>query len=557
MPKSNGHPSSRLLRGMLLAGAAAASLVAVPVAAGAAPAVEVRQHPSHPGEELGPLPLGEPGLVETRTTEVLQRGVTLTRIVRGAPDPDHVWTVEVSIPGGSTSPDPDAPPSALKDEASAAETVAELTALGFDARSEEVVTPAVADFAGGTLGWRVRVGEFADQVSAEAERARLIAAGFTGSAVFTGWDSETVDTGPWRVDILTIDPRRFRGGLDLTVGTDIESRQRTSEMAATAGATAGVNGGYFVLDPASGAPGDPAGVAVLDGRLLSETIDGRPALVVRDDARRSDVVRLTWAGELRSAGRTLALDGVNRVPGLIRNCGGTPDDLPTADPRHDFTCTDPDEVVVFTPEYAAVSPAGPGVEVVLDRRGIVTDVRSPRGGPIPSDGRTVQATGALAAELTALADRGHRIHVRTHLRDEHGRGPLLRGSTSIVNGGPELVRDGQVDVTAAADGFVRPGEPSFYYGFVHKRNPRTFAGADDAGRLLLVTADGRSTSSLGLSLTEAALVAQALGMREAINLDGGGSTTMVVGGQVVNDPSDAAGERPVGDALLILPERRR
>jgi exopolysaccharide biosynthesis protein len=45
-------------------------------------------------------------------------------------------------------------------------------------------------------------------------------------------------------------------------------------------------------------------------------------------------------------------------------------------------------------------------------------------------------------------------------------------------------------------------------------------------------------------------------MVDAINLDGGGSTTMVVNGQVVNSPSDAAGQRPVGDALLVLPRRR-
>ena len=295
----------------------------------------------------------------------------------------------------------------------------------------------------------------------------------------------------------------------------------------------------------------------MDGRR--ETIDGRPALVVRDDARRSDVVRLTWEGELRSRGRTLTLDGINRVPGLIRNCGGTADDQPTADPRHDFTCTDPDEVVVLTPEFAATSPTGPGVEVVLDRRGVVTEVRSTRGGPIPRDGRTVQATGALATELADLADPGRRLHVRTRLVGEDGRRHALGGSgrTSIVNGGPELVRDGEVHVTAAADGFVRPGDPSFYYGFVHKRNPRTFAGTDAQGRLLLATADGRSTSALGLSVLETARVAQALGMEEALNLDGGGSTTMVVGGQVINDPSDAAGERPVGDALLVLPDRRR
>ncbi|HEU5469218.1 MAG TPA: phosphodiester glycosidase family protein [Actinophytocola sp.] len=44
-------------------------------------------------------------------------------------------------------------------------------------------------------------------------------------------------------------------------------------------------------------------------------------------------------------------------------------------------------------------------------------------------------------------------------------------------------------------------------------------------------------------------------MREAVNLDGGGSTTMVARGQVVNRPSDATGERPVGDAILVLPNR--
>ena len=69
-------------------------------------------------------------------------------------------------------------------------------------------------------------------------------------------------------------------------------------------------------------------------------------------------------------------------------------------------------------------------------------------------------------------------------------------------------------------------------------------------------ADGRQTASLGLSIKEAADVATSLGMVEAINLDGGGSTTMAVGGQVVNSSSDASGQRPVGDAVLVLPRRK-
>ncbi len=128
-------------------------------------------------------------------------------------------------------------------------------------------------------------------------------------------------------------------------------------------------------------------------------------------------------------------------------------------------------------------------------------------------------------------------------------------AASIVNGGPELVRDGRPHATPAADGMVRPGDPSFYYGWVHKRNPRTVAGVDAKGRTVLITADGRSTSSLGLGIAETAAVARAIGLRNAINLDGGGSTTMVTDGAVINVPSDATGERPVGDALVVLPAR--
>ncbi|MEU6387791.1 phosphodiester glycosidase family protein [Streptomyces sp. NPDC046939] len=528
-------------------GVGAALSVLALLGAGTAPASSTPRHG---------LPLGPADLTETRTTRTLQPGVTLTRIVRGAEAPALAWTVEMAIPGGATSPDPDAPPAALKDRASAAELAAGLRADGFDARAEEVRTPPVADFPGGSLGWRVRVGRYPAQAGANAERARLIAAGYTGSATYTGWDGDATDRGPWRIDVLTIDPRTFRGALKASYGPDLERRETTSALAAAAGASAGVNAGFFVLDPKAGAPGDPAGVGVYDGRLLSEAVDGRPGLVVRDSARGTRVERFTWRGSVTGAGRTLALDGVDRVPGLIRNCGGTADDTPTSLPLHDVTCTDPDEVVAFTPEFGARTPQGEGVEAVLDRHGRVLDVRSPRGVTLPEGGSSVQATGKEAARLTALAESGRRLRVDSGLRDGEGRPVATRG-TSILNGGPELVRDGRLHTTPAADGMVQPGNPSFSYGWVHKRNPRTLAGVDDRGRTVLVTADGRGTDALGLSIPESAAVAQALGLRDAVNLDGGGSTTMVADGRVINDPSDATGERPVGDALLITPGRDR
>jgi exopolysaccharide biosynthesis protein len=104
---------------------------------------------------------------------------------------------------------------------------------------------------------------------------------------------------------------------------------------------------------------------------------------------------------------------------------------------------------------------------------------------------------------------------------------------------------------------VHPADPTFAYGWVVKRNPRTLAGVDTAGRTVLVTVDGRITADLGLSIPEAADVARSLGLVDAINLDGGGSTTMALRGQLISRPSDATGERHVGDALFVLPTEPR
>ena len=91
-------------------------------------------------------------------------------------------------------------------------------------------------------------------------------------------------------------------------------------------------------------------------------------------------------------------------------------------------------------------------------------------------------------------------------------------------------------------------------GFHSERHPRTMIGVDRDGLVWLITIDGRQPQvSLGMTFKELQGLATALNLQEALNLDGGGSTTMVVQGKIVNHPSDAAGPRKVSDALLVLP----
>lgn len=112
----------------------------------------------------------------------------------------------------------------------------------------------------------------------------------------------------------------------------------------------------------------------------------------------------------------------------------------------------------------------------------------------------------------------------------------------------------------ARDSVVVPQVDSGAASFSTSRHPRTAAGIASGGRrLLLVTVDGRQKPySDGMTLRELANLMLALGARDAINLDGGGSTAMVLkspvtrGLAVVNRPSDANGERAVGNALAIV-----
>ena len=119
------------------------------------------------------------------------------------------------------------------------------------------------------------------------------------------------------------------------------------------------------------------------------------------------------------------------------------------------------------------------------------------------------------------------------------------GGTEIVGGYPELLDGGRrvVDLALAE----RPA-------FAASRHPRTAVGFDpDSGRLWLVVVDGRQAPhSAGMTLPELADLMEALGASEALNLDGGGSSVMVVRGSPRNHPSDEAGERAVVNALAVV-----
>jgi len=145
------------------------------------------------------------------------------------------------------------------------------------------------------------------------------------------------------------------------------------------------------------------------------------------------------------------------------------------------------------------------------------------------------------------------VHVRGGVASIGPRGEIpAQPRGDLLQAGPLLVRDGAVVFSRAddAEGFSA-GESQFDSDITDGRHPRAAIGISDRD-LYLVTCDGRRTGvDAGLTLDELAAFMLALGCRDAMNLDGGGSTTMFLDGKVVNHPSDKEGERKVSDAILV------
>ncbi|MET8145542.1 phosphodiester glycosidase family protein [Sphaerisporangium sp. NPDC005288] len=314
----------------------------------------------------------------------------------------------------------------------------------------------------------------------------------------------------------------------------------------------GVTGGFFLTSGADGVQGTMAGA--YGGELTSMASGARAALILKDGGRHPRIADLTTTVTARAGRAAYAVQGLNRTPGLLRNCG-RPGAAPTSEPRQDLTCTLADDLVRFTGAYGHDLPSGPGTQVVLDAKDRVVSLGA-RGGAVAPAQTVLQGVGAAGGWLTAHAEPGKRITVTEVVREAGGRRVELGPDDSVVSAAPTLVEDGRVHIDAVAEGTVDPADLSFGFAWANNRQPRTMAGVDGRGRLLLATVDGRlSGGSEGFTLAEGAAFMRSLGAVRAINLDGGGSTAMAVNGALVNHPSDATGERPVGDTVQVLPPR--
>lgn len=365
---------------------------------------------------------------------------------------------------------------------------------------------------------------------------------------------------PQIVNVLEVDLRHPAVRIDAEVGTGkvyrtdpTFGRETVSVTVQRLGALAGVNADYFPWT------GDPLNLHIQGGELVSEPTSERSVFGITSDG----VVLFgapVWRGQVIAEGtEPIPLHGINRV-------------------------AQQNECVLVTPRWGEVYPVPNGAAVwrLGDLVGTPTlggDLRaklleimpSPSSQPVSEGTGLLVATGSMAEKVRAFSagstitisfaiEPGQEIVALAPLREQPAAQLAARAywkrqsgadfwkrAVMAVGGGPWLIRNGEILIDAPQQGFQK--------GFSDNRHPRTAIGVTADGKLLLVTVDGRQPMSGGMTLYELAELMKMLGATDAINLDGGGSTTLAIrGGLVVNSPSEGK-QRPVANAVVVYAPR--
>jgi hypothetical protein len=349
--------------------------------------------------------------------------------------------------------------------------------------------------------------------------------------------------GPIAVQLIRLDPRRVH--LDLVLAQDaVLGLETVPSMAGRSKAVVAINAGFFLPT------GEPAGLYKIDGELVSDIEPHRGAVAILP-GRFGRGPRLLFDQvsahvEIDVAGGTPAPPGGTPAPP-----GGTPAPPRERPLRIDGVNTTraPDALVFFTPQFwtDTRTPCDGGTEIVIDgpplmvadrRDGLCTSA-------IPRRGAVLAAGPRFAADSLAGLVRGARIRPRVVYETLNGTRPSEWEAAPDIVGGVGLLEIGGRMLPDWAPEKARAG-------FDTERHPRTVIGTAPDGRIWLITVDGRNKDlSLGMSFTELQGLIGRVGLVNALNLDGGGSTTMVVRDAVVNHPSDATGPRKVSDAIVV------
>ncbi len=317
--------------------------------------------------------------------------------------------------------------------------------------------------------------------------------------------------GPLDVYVLKVDPDWE--GLEIRpalAGQTVHSRRSVLHIARQHGAVAALNGGFFAGE------GPPLGLLIIDGEWIKHPILQRTALGITADGELL-MDRVSFEGRLYFGDHGyLELDGINQ--------------------GHNESY----RLVMYTSRWGKVlAPCAQCTRLVVSSEAVIV-AKCSQAQPveIPPGGYVISGSGRYASLLEKVHE-GEGVWARLQTR------PEWKNIAYALGGGPRLVKDGRPHVTASPEVFGRDVSGG--------ATSRSAIAITQDGLLMLVAVETPPDEpGGGVTLTEFAQVLVKLGAWNAMNLDGGGSTTVVQGNRVINHPRDNY-PRSVSNALLVVP----
>ena len=279
----------------------------------------------------------------------------------------------------------------------------------------------------------------------------------------------------------------------------LSSKSKISDIAKKENAIVAINGGFF--KPQTGVP---LGTLMIDKKIYTGPIYDRVAMGIFEESYGMARVQLKAKLDTNIGG--LKIDNINQ-------------------PRMLSTHT-----IVYTRDWGETTPISPkyGAQLVIDNGKLITFTKNSV--KIPENGYVVIGP-EKKLEAFSKAKR-FKLDIKIN--------PDWKDVNHIISGGPYLVKGNEIFVDMTAQKLSAIGG----------RNPRTAIGYTKDNHLILLTADGREGSSIGLTLMELAHLMKELGCVNAMNLDGGGSTVMYIKGKIVNKPT-VQGGIPLSHTLAV------